>query len=283
MNTDFQGSVRVRVDLIDVGKRVREVDPDHVAGIAASMREREKATPGRGQLSAIEIRPAADGRYLLTIGAHRLDAVKLNGWDTIVTDIVPCGELEAEQREIEENLRRHDLTPLDRARHLARSQEIYEELHPDAVRGKAGAAARWEQATNLSFTSDQAAKLGISQRDVQRSVARHTKIADAVRLRISGTWIARKGAELDALVRCGGAAMQTDVIDRMLRTDNPAASVAAALQEIRGSNDLAKDPETALFNRLVRTWDIAAPATRQRFLKHLEGLEAKQGQKKAAP
>ena len=142
MNTDFQGSVRVRVDLIDVGKRVREVDPDHVAGIAASMREREKATPGRGQLSAIEIRPAADGRYLLTIGAHRLDAVKLNGWDTIVTDIVPCGELEAEQREIEENLRRHDLTPLDRARHLARSQEIYEELHPDAVRGKAGAAAR---------------------------------------------------------------------------------------------------------------------------------------------
>ena len=165
-------NLRVAVSDIDVGPRLRKIDMDWARWIASSMKDLDAANPGYGQQTPIEVRPGGleKGRYTLTAGAHRLEAVKINGWTEIEVAVVEVKDLEAELREIDENLFRRDLGALDRATFLARRQEVFWELHPETKRGTAGANARWNAADNLSFASQVALKLGVTPRDVRRSI-----------------------------------------------------------------------------------------------------------------
>ncbi len=79
----------------------------------------------QGQLTPIEIRPAASGRYLVTIGAHRVAAARKIGWSKIGAQVNPCSEDEALAREIDENLYRKELTNLDKPRFVTEKLDQY--------------------------------------------------------------------------------------------------------------------------------------------------------------
>ncbi|WP_208948402.1 ParB N-terminal domain-containing protein [Segnochrobactrum spirostomi] len=249
---------KTRVDKIDIpADRLRALDDDWAMGVAQSMAV-------NGQQSPIIVSKAVRGRHKLIAGLHRLTAARHLEWAEIDAMVFQGGALEARLLEIDENLIRRELSALDRASHLAERRRIYEELYPDTARGNAGAAARWGYATDkLSFASETAARLGISERDVQRSIARHTRIAPDVRAKIALTAIATRGAELDALARLEPEA-QRRAVDMVLAGE--ARSVAAAAIVISGARTAPLSPEDVEFDRLVSAWKRAGARARERFL-----------------
>ncbi len=267
-------STFVPLDAIEVRERLRDVDGDWVAFLADSMAE-------RGQLQAIEVREKAEGRYILTAGAHRLAAARFNNWPTIEVKVVNATDLEAEIREIDENLFRRDLSALDRATHLARRQDIYQELHPETTQGQTGANIRWMRRTNLSFASEVAAKLGVTDRDIRRSILRARAIAPDVREKIAGTWIAGHGVSLDALAKLG-ASDQRKVIVPMLRAEDPIKSVAKAFSEVTGRKDTSPDVDSEQLAKLMDAWRRSSGKARREFLDWLASIDALPAKRAAA-
>lgn len=258
------GTLRIPLDRIEVGARLRKIDPDYAAWVAASMAE-------IGQMTPIEVRPAGHAnahRFRLTAGAHRLEAARLNNWKEIEAKVVKASDLQAELREIDENLFRRDLNALDRATALARRQEVYLELHPETARGKAGAEGRWRQTTTMSFADITAAKLGVTGRDIQRAISRFNKIPPDVRDKIAGTWIAEKGVELDALARLGPEE-QRRAVKLMLQEAHPAASVAAALKALNGEAEAAPSEDDQQLEKLLAAWRKAGAKARRQFIDFL--------------
>ena len=114
--------MRIKIDEVKVGTRKRKLDEERVRELAESIRE-------LGLLQPIGIHD--DGT--LVFGWHRLEACKLLGWDEIEATVVSAEDaLRAELAEIDENLVRNELTALERAEHLARRKELYEQLYPFA-------------------------------------------------------------------------------------------------------------------------------------------------------
>jgi ParB family chromosome partitioning protein len=125
----------------------------------------------------------------------------------------------------------------------------------------------------LSFAAEIAAKLGVSERDIQRSIRRYQKIAPDIREKIATTWIADKGNELDALVRLGHAE-QRKVVRLMLQEAHPAKSVAAARKALSGGMDDAPDVDAEQLKRLVAAWNKAGAKARAAFRKFLASEKA---------
>ena len=67
---------QIPVASIDVGARLRQTDPAWVEALSVLINE-------QGVLHPISVVHENSGRYSLLAGAHRLDAVKALGWDTI--------------------------------------------------------------------------------------------------------------------------------------------------------------------------------------------------------
>lgn len=255
----------IPLDQIDASQRLRAIDPDHAALIAANMASKGLQTP-------IEVRPAKKAdRYILVVGGHRLAAAKLLGWEAIEAYVLDVTADQARLREIDENLYRHELSELDRAVFLAERKALYEKLHPET---KHGGDRRSDQVAILGdlaprFTEDACDKLGVSERTLQRMIAR-AAIAPAVRARISGTRLARTGAELDALVRLPPDE-QAKAVDLLLsgKEDAP-TSVAAATRLLRGERKAVPDASDAKYAALLAGWRRADKSARDRFLDFLE-------------
>ncbi len=95
---------------IVIGPRIRALDQETVRVLAESMKALDLKTP-------ITVRRTAEG-YELIAGWHRLEAACLLGWQEISAIIVVGSEREARLWEIDENLCRSELTPLERAEHI---------------------------------------------------------------------------------------------------------------------------------------------------------------------
>jgi ParB family transcriptional regulator, chromosome partitioning protein len=258
------GTVRIPLDRIDVGPRLRKVDPDYVEYVAASMAE-------IGQMTPIEVRQVGHAnahRYRLVAGAHRVEGARRNNWTEIEARIVKVTDLQAEMREIDENLFRRDLNALDRAIGLARRRELYLELHPETAQGKANHAARQGKTTFMSFSKDVASRLNVTPRDIQRAIAR-SKIVPDVREKISATWIARKATELDALVRLTPDE-QRKIVKLMLQEAHPAPSVAAARKALSGEMAPVKGIDDQQYEKLLSAWRKAGAKARRSFIDHLQ-------------
>jgi len=110
----MDGAYMIEISKVDVFKRLRPVDQDHVEELAQDFIV-------RGQLQPVVLHPKDDGRYQLLAGAHRLEAARANGWSQI--GAVFNHELDPiEQREIElaENCKRFDMSWKERE--LARAE-----------------------------------------------------------------------------------------------------------------------------------------------------------------
>lgn len=255
----------VALNTIDVGERLRPVDADYVALLAASMAERGQDTP------IVISAGGPDGNHRLIAGAHRLAAAQSLGWEEIEALVSDAEGLEADLLEVDENLMRRELSALDRAVFLARRKEIYEALNPETKRGgdrrsiKTKSSSFW----SASFAKATAEKLGISDRAVQMAIRRAALPAD-IRAAIATHPAANSGAELDKLI-AQPVEVQRQVVAALTRADAPARAVTAALAEIAGPAKASKAAEAQKqLSALLGAWRKAGKPARGQFLDFLE-------------
>lgn len=255
-------TVLLPIEAIDVGDRLRVVDADYVKLLSASIED-------VGLMQPIEVaKPSGKGRHPLIAGAHRLSAFVELGRAEIPAVVVTANKLEQKLREIDENLMRRELTPLDRATFLAKRKEVYEALHPDAKHGGDRAPTQVAKSGDMTlrFTANIAAKLDLSERDVQRAITRFKRIAPDVRERIATTWLARKGAMLDAIAK-EEPGIQRAIVSQLLSAEDAPRTVAAALARISGA---AAAPKVAPEAKIFTAWKRAGSRDRAAFLAFLE-------------
>lgn len=210
---------------VAVADRLRKVDDDKVKALAASMKEVGLITP-----ITIRQNEMLGVGYRLVAGAHRLAAAKLLKWDSISAIIVTASDLDARIAEIDENLIRNELTPAERAMHIAERKRLYEEAHPETQHGKApgspdgrGKVAKSATLGAERFTSDTAKKTGTSERKVQLDASRGEKINGIAK--VVGTSL-DKGEELDALAKLP-LSQQAILIERASKGEKVSAKSAA--------------------------------------------------------
>jgi hypothetical protein len=119
------------------------------------------------------------GDPILVTGLHCLEAVKSLEIERIDCLIEPGSELDAQLWEIDENLRRAELTELERAEHLRQRKAIYEELHPQSRHGglpEAPGGGKAKTANVAGFATDTAIKTGIAERTIRRDIRRAKNI-----------------------------------------------------------------------------------------------------------
>jgi ParB family transcriptional regulator, chromosome partitioning protein len=147
-------------------RRLRELRPETVDVLAESI--------GRqGLLQPICVQVTKDG-YRLIAGWHRLEAVRKLGHAKILAGVVK--DIDADQAqlaEIDENLIRAELSPAERAAHVAARKAVYERLHPETKHGGHRKSESRSQNANLkSFVADTAKKTGKHRATVARDVKR---------------------------------------------------------------------------------------------------------------
>lgn len=250
------GLQTIPVALIDIGERLRPVSEPHAELLAENIGQ-------TGRLrQPIEIRQVGH-RYSLIAGRHRLRAVELLGWAAIDAFVYAASDDEARLAEIDENLVRHELNPLDRAVFLAERKAIYEKLHPETVAGVAGAEAKHRATEIISFARDTAERVGLTERTIQLAVSIARDLSPQVRQLVAGTKLAQKQSELLALSKVPSD-LQTAVL-RLVLT-GACRNVAAARDEVEGRRREGQTEEQTQLNRLLTAWRKAGPSARRSFL-----------------
>jgi ParB-like chromosome segregation protein Spo0J len=212
-------NIKVRAD------RFRKLRPQVVDDLAESIAD-------RGLLQPIIVRPVEGGSFALVAGAHRLEAIKKLGRDSVRAVVLNGLDADAARlAEIDENLIRADLSPAERALHLHERKRLYEKLHPETKwGGNQGASGRFQPSrqngdTADRFTKDAADKTGKSERTLQREAMRAAKIPNLAE--VVGTSL-DSGDELDALAKLPEPT-QRDLITRAKRGEESRGDEGEAL------------------------------------------------------
>ncbi len=248
---------------VDCDDRLRDVDPAYVEALASSIMEHGQQTP-------IPVRKAGGG-YKLLAGLHRISALryleKQTGHFQIHEEMSDEG---ARLFEIDENLIRHELNPLDRAVFLAERKVIYEKMYPETKAGVAGGKARQGSANEtLSFSKDTAEKLGLSKRSIERAVRIATKISPELRKRLSDAGYIKEG-ELYNLTKYAPGE-QEKIIHVILDKGNPASNVKAAALCLSGDGPAPLSDDEKQFNKLMDVWSRTEVKARDLFIEFLKG------------
>lgn len=155
--------MRIKICKIRVKPGRRAKIPEHIEELSKSIAE-------VGLLNPITL----DQDYTLIAGLHRLEAVKLLGWEEVECTVTSLEGLQAELAEIDENIIRSDFSSMEANDLLLRRKELYETLHPETQHGKRnGQTSKNEDSSFLapkSFTQDTAEKLGVSRRTVEKKI-----------------------------------------------------------------------------------------------------------------
>ena len=249
---------------IHIPPRLRTLNPDTVGALARSI-----SAIGLQHPIIARKHPDDPGLLILVAGAHRLEAVRDLGWPRIETLIVDGPEEEISLIEIDENLIRKDLTPLDRARFLTRRKAIYAKLNRASDRGgdRRSANSTGDRSGRLtastSWAEDAAGIVGISPRAVHRAVAIGTGLSDALADALAGTPIARREGDLFRLAQMPDSDKQRV----LLQLQDPAVP-RSSLPALMGPQPGPARPTD--LQRLKKAWDGAAPETREKFFSWLE-------------
>ena len=210
------------IQRIQVNRRLRPLREAALTELASSM-----AT--LGLLNRIHLLP--DGT--LVAGLHRLEAARRLGWETIPVRILEVDELDAELAEIDENLRRTELSVLEQGEHLIRRQEL---LEAKGLRAKASPGTNQHvvgetvSPTTTVTTAAMAAELGISERSAQQRTQIARRLDPVVKELIGGTDLADSTTQLLALARMEPAA-QAAAAEKVLQRQ--ARNVHEAQRQLR--------------------------------------------------
>ena len=258
-------TLSVPLNAIDAGERLREVDHDWAAVLVESIAR-------QGQMTPIEVRATPGGvrAYVLVAGAHRLRALELLDRAEAICTVFEGGELDARLREIDENLMRHELTVLDRATFLAERKSVYEALYPETKHGDNNRFLPSGQNGHLGvprYSAEVAERLGLGERTVRRSVKLYQSLHIDARRRLTGTWLADHGQQLDLLASCKGseqlAALNLlfgPVADGFARP----RTVGEALDMVRNVVRSPPHKDEAAFEVFLSLWRKRSPSFRRR-------------------
>lgn len=148
--------VECHLIVVDVHQR-RPLNEQAVKELAASIEN-------DGLLHPITVRPDGNGKYRLVAGHHRLEAVfMILNRPTIAATILSLNDNEAEIIEIEENLRRNELTIEQRSEAIRRFAELQKLRHGDALSDKGGRG-------RVGLSKLVAQQLGVSKKKVERAL-----------------------------------------------------------------------------------------------------------------
>jgi ParB-like chromosome segregation protein Spo0J len=153
---------RIAVEDVEVISKHRGVDPEKVKSLAASMAKIGLRTP----ITVRRIKKGLGRVLALVAGRHRLEAARTLGWQHIDAFIMEGNDNDARMWQLMENLYRADLTPLQRAEHVAELVQL--------VRGgeKGGQLAHPGGQQPHDRGISRAAKiLGFTREEVRRSEA----------------------------------------------------------------------------------------------------------------
>lgn len=260
------GLQTIPVDKIDTSFRLRAVDDGYAAALAENIQQ-----VGRLR-QPIEVRKDKKG-YRLIAGGHRLAAVIKLEWAEVEAFVYDATEDEARLAEIDENLVRHELNPLDRATFLAERKQVYERLHPEAKQGaNGGRGGQRNEKDTMSFSNDTAERLGINRKTIDRAVSIARDLAPDVKAALVGTPLAMVQKELLALAKLPPAE-QRAVLPLLLGKEPKAKTVQQAHAQFTGRALAVSAPDG--FQKLQTAWRHATLVERQAFLDWVKEEDAK--------
>lgn len=268
--------------LIIVRKRKRPINEARVGALVIAIQE-------TGFFGSILIRPIpgeeGETHYALVIGAHRWAAMRRLGL-AIPAQIRALTDDEAEQIEIDENLIRSDLTPLEKGVFLMDRFAVFQRRFPDRVTVAEGAATVKRGRPNnsdkmsqfldgrsptMGFAEDTAAEIGVDRRTIERAWTMINGIPAGLRPRLHGTPIAKNAALLQQIAGVSDRAEQLRIVEAL--TDGRATKFADAQVYASGKTPVAapKAPVDAWLKTVQKLWKAAPASHRAAFLEQLSG------------
>ncbi|MDJ0734308.1 MAG: ParB N-terminal domain-containing protein [Nostocaceae cyanobacterium] len=186
---------KVSIEQIHIGANRRPIKDEKVVELMESIQN-------NGLLNPITI----DKQHNLIAGLHRLTACKLLGLEVIECNIVNYqNSQQARLAEIDENLIRNELEPLERAELWLERDELLTKM---GQRAKAGDNQYTRQGGEMlspptKTTLDLAKEVGYSERTLQHGKQIAKSIVPEVKEMIKGTVIAKSTTELLKIARTG--------------------------------------------------------------------------------
>ena len=274
---------------IQVSERLRAVDPAAVANLQTSIEE-------TGWFGSILVRPLLDDelgpRYELVAGAHRLAAMKALGRLAIPATIRPLTDDEARQVEIDENLVRRGLTPLERAEMVALRFQVWARRFPERVtvedgvaapkRGRPSNDAKFAQfrsgaPESMGFAAETAADVGLSPRTIKSAWSIVSNLPADLRARLHGTPIARNEGLLRQLAAMGDKAEQAKVAALLIAGEAKSVPEGMALASGNTPVRAPQTPVDQVLKAFRSVWGNATPEARAAILRDLAGRSLPKG------
>ncbi len=257
---------------IVVPERLRPTHQDWIEVLASSMAELGLKEP----VVVREVKRGRSKQIELVAGAHRLAAAERLDWKEIPVSLVEASDLEARLIEIDENLMRRELSPLDRAIFLNERKKVHEEMYPETKHGgdvKSADFKEKNQMANLAtrFSKAAAEKTGLSERSIRRAVSIIVRLSPDVIELVRSTGLAESGKELEALAKKEPAA-QRAILNVIADGNAQKVSQAEVLLSMKSSMAPVSEEEKA-FRTLLASWNRLGRKRRRQFLGEL-GLEA---------
>ncbi|MCA0303512.1 MAG: ParB N-terminal domain-containing protein [Proteobacteria bacterium] len=188
------------MDIADIiiGDRLRPLDPAHVKLLADSM-ARQRAAGLPPTIAPIEV-SRSGAKFILVAGWHRLEAARMAGFTTIEARVMDADADARRLREVEENLCRHELTPLDRAFFVEELCRLVGGLNAPKTKSNLKKNLADQSSATIALPEEVAERVKLSRRTIYYDL----QLAEAlksVRDELAGLPIAASQSELKRLSR----------------------------------------------------------------------------------
>ena len=276
-------TVLLELERIDLGDRLRTVNAAVVQYLAESMKLHGLQYP-------IQVRIDGD-RYRVVSGAHRVQGARLLAWahiEAFVLDHLDDDTIAL--LEIDENLMRAELNPLDRGLFLARRKEIYERLYPETKRGADRRSSNFQDqnsgSSHKGFVAETASFTLFSPYTIRRALRIGEKITPELREELAVTPIAHREGDLFVI-----SGMDDSEQEDLLKDLRSAEVEVQALSDVYPRRDpgqvpdLAPEPppgadpspEKTTLERLQKLWFSASKDEQEEFMAWLELVSGQAG------
>ncbi|GEM_PF-2685677 len=257
----------VKMDLIDFGDRLRDVDQAAAEMLAVSIKE-------RGLLNRIKLRKREDGTFKGIFGAHRFVAFQILGRLEIPAVVVECTDEEARLDEIDENLYRAELNAYDQANFLEERRQIWEKIYGEVKPGRDKRKSRQlgaieERNEFRSYYKEVEDKFSLPKRTVQRALERKRCIIKPIWDALRGRPEAKNGALLDKIADIE-ITDQARIYEEM---KGRGCSIADAIHLV--SADEPKPPPSVeqIVKKVLHAWAAWSESDQRAFLKEVRKLK----------